>query len=126
MKRLITCIVIFLGIIGICTWGTLSLRHHSHSLTQTLQAAHDAASEDRMEEALRLTEDFLSDWEEAEQLFIYILRHEQMDEVTFSSARLLPFLRQGDSAEFCAEVSEIIRALEHLWETEKPSLENFF
>ena len=126
MKRLITCMIIFIGIIGLCCWGTVTLKSRTTHMIGLLQQAHDAAAENKLDKALELTNEFLSKWEENEAFFIYILRHEQMDEVTFSSSRLPSFLLYGDRAEFCAEASEVIKALEHLWNTEKPILENFF
>lgn len=124
MKR----IVIALSIIGILfTLSIISLVYLENlhgELTGLLEESYDYAVQDQPEKALESCEKVFEMWHKNEPYLISFIHHDELDEITIVTARLMPLIQNGEKAEFLAEVKKAMVLVEHINVSEKPLLKN--
>ena len=126
MSRLVTAIIVFSLIIVGSTASVIYVSHTEKQLQTHLDEIVEAVSNDDMKLAEKLSEDFVKEWEDTEPLFIMLIRHHSVDEITKYTSRLTSHCKYGKNGDLLAEVNMIKTILKHMSDDEKPSLHNFF
>jgi len=93
-------------------------------MSENLGNAEMFLQQDNKTEAAKQVAAFNSSWERNKTIMSTFIRHSELDTVNLSAAKLKPYLKYSDTAEFCAESESLRFQLHHIWETEKFSIDN--
>ena len=121
MRRLIISIVMLLGILTLSVVNLFTLNTVRTELTNELDVMMDTLEREGdptavIQDAL----DFEQLWLDREEKLIKFMRHSDLEQITWDSARLPYLARYGDMPELTAEVNRIRLQVNHLWETQLP------
>ncbi|RPF48307.1 uncharacterized protein DUF4363 [Hydrogenoanaerobacterium saccharovorans] len=97
----------------------IELSDYLENMTQKL---YNGSAQDIVED----TENFKELWHEREEKLVRFIRHSDLEQITWDSARLPELARYGDTSELAAEIKRIQLQVNHLWETQMPRLRTVF
>lgn len=126
MKRVVISLAILVLMTAVCVTGLLYLRGVKDELLIVLEQIRTTAEGGDHDRAADLIAEFGQLWRRRESVLIRYIRHHQIDEITITVARLEPLLRNGDIAEFLAELTKTVRLVEQIWASEIPNMTNIF
>ena len=126
MSRLITAIIIFSLIIAGSGASVCYVSHPEKQLQSQLDEIVNAVSNDDIKLAEKLSEDLVRKWDKTETIFIMLIRHHSVDEITKYVSRLTSYCKYENRSDLLADVNMIKTILRHMSEDEKPTLHNFF
>lgn len=127
MRRLIISIFLLLGIFALSIYNLYTLHTARGELLvrldgmmNILETTNDPAA------AVDKAVEFESFWLEREESLIKFIRHSDLEQITWDSARLPYLARYGDMSELTAEINRIRLQVNHLWETQLPRWRTVF
>lgn len=126
MKRLSLCFAILLVIFINCFAGFLTVTRCGQQFDQALQQLESQVYSLSLQQLSDRSAQLFSSWQTAEKAMVRFVRHNSLDEVTGSMARLEKLALYGDLASFSAELDRIRTLLRHVCEGETPSFRNIF
>ena len=126
MKRLSLCFAILLVIFISCFAGFLTVTRCGQQFDQALQQLESQVYSLSLQQLSDRSAQLFTNWQTAEKAMVRFVRHNSLDEVTGSMARLEKLALYGDLASFSAELDRIRTLLRHVCEGETPSFRNIF
>lgn len=126
MKRLVVSIVMLVLILLLSVMNTFTLYNIRVELTQVLQNISDKLEAEGPHAVVKDAEEFEKLWLEREEKLLRFIRHSDLEQITWDSARLPYLAKYGDTAELAAELNRIHLQVNHLWETQVPRLQTVF
>lgn len=126
MKRVIiaVCILLILPLMIFTTH--FYLKKTTSDMSSILNNAQICISKHDTKKAEKLTGEFNDEWDHHSKIMATFIRHSEMDEVNLSTAKLTSYLKYDEPGEFSATCDEIKKQLDHLWESEKFTIDNIF
>lgn len=76
------------------------------------------------DKCLEMTKEFDNKWKSKEKMFTLLLDSDKFEIIGFSSSTLISLIEKKKYNEYCIEAKKIVSYLEHIWDTEKPSILN--
>lgn len=126
MKRLVVSIVMLVLILLLSVMNTFTLYNIRVELTQVLQNISDKLEAEGPHAVVKDAEEFEKLWLEREEKLLRFIRHSDLEQITWDSARLPYLAKYGDTAELAAELNRIHLQVNHLWETQVPRFQTVF
>jgi hypothetical protein len=126
MKKLGVAAALLILIPALIFATHMYLKNATGRMQGTLAAAQSSAERDDIRSARGSVADFISQWHAQRHIMAMFIRHSELDTVNLSAARLNALLSLDEPEEFMAESASVSEQLEHIWETEKFSLDNVF
>lgn len=126
MKRLWACVIIFVALIALCSFGVIQTYRITTDLTATVESAKKAAENGDDSLAYSMSKKAISDWHESHRLLCTYMPHSKLEAIdqTLGALPSLSFYRATDN--FTAECDRGILQIQYLNESEIPLLENIF
>lgn len=126
MKRLITAISL-LTVAGIlCGIGFWSMKAEVNRLTQLFTEASQAAREEDEEQLQTYTEKLEKAWKKSHVVFSMLIQHHDLDDLETDIMNLSNFLKEKDFKEYLRTCEAGIIELDHIYNSEIPSVGNIF
>lgn len=125
MRRIIAATVILLVVLGSSIGIYFKIISEVDRLT-------DIACEIRESVGQKEKTDFwetkrLSDaWDRSETLMVSFLPHSELDDIEIGIKNIENYHEQGLTDEYLEEINSVINRLEHIKESEKPTIKNIF
>ncbi len=126
MKRSITILVILAGIIALSVGSLLYLKQVDAEISGLLNASCQSVEQGDFSHAAKLAEQTQEKWEHHETYLSIFVRHNDLDEMTEVVAELKDYAEQKDAAMFCASADKAASLIRHIYESELPTVKNFF
>ncbi len=124
MKRIIICICIITFIIASCVFGLINVKSTVDEMSDILLNASSFCDEGNYDQCFEMTREFENKWKSKEKMFTLLLDSDKFEIIGFSSTTLISLIEKKKYNEYCIEAKKIIKYLEHIWDTEKPSILN--
>lgn len=124
MKRFITSIVLFLVTLGACVSETIFLNDTVAKFTQDIEYIIQNASDKNIETARQLAEDVNVKWQEQQAFISTFINHDRLEDISQSMISLKASLSQQQIEDFFVECEVAKSQLNHLKDTEFPSIQN--
>lgn len=122
MKRIWLALGLLAAIIVLCTVTLFSTHKKATELAEDVKTLRLAqAEDDSVPGRLKRLED---KWKECDKTLSLHLRHSELEEVNRNITLLGSYWREGQYDLYRVTCDEALIAIEHLWETAKPSLRN--
>lgn len=122
MKRLIISLVMLAVIISFSVTNTFTLYHIRIELSDYLEAMSQKLEQNGPQSIVEDAQQFQTLWLEREEKLMRFIRHADLEQITWDSARLPYLAFYGDVGELSAEINRIRLQINHLWETQIPRL----
>ena len=124
MKRLIIAYSLMCLIIAAITFSLIYNYQTKKQMTALLDSVYQSAEKGDIPAATQGVKQFLNTWNKKEKILILVLHHNKTDEINLIASEFEAYISLGEIPEFCASVKKVISLLDHMWETEQPSLKN--
>ncbi|MDR2908649.1 MAG: DUF4363 family protein [Oscillospiraceae bacterium] len=124
MKRFVIVLIIVGGILCVCVYSMFMVERVKGEMdvyADAVFAAIDSGSHLGLASGV---EAFVGYWREEEHSLVRFVRHSQVDEISRSMAKLKSLARFEDYTQLHAELSSISWQMEHICESEPPTLGN--
>lgn len=126
MKRLITAISL-LAVAGIlCGVGFLSMKREVNTLTQLFTQAAKNAQEEKEEQLQDDTEALQKAWKRSHVIFSMLIQHHDLDDLETDILDLKNLLKEKDFKGYKRTCEAGVIELEHIYNSEVPSVGNVF
>lgn len=126
MKRIVICVLILSGIVGICVWELIYFYNIKNEIVKAVEEVITSCEEERYEELEEKIEELEKKWSKEEGIIINLVRYDRLEEIAENIAQLLPLYESGETGEFLAQAEKIKKIMNDAWLYEKPSLKNIF
>lgn len=125
MRRIIAGFVILIVVFGLSTWIYLRIISTVDELTDTAEKIRSSVNESGTTD--RSDTKRLSDsWDRAENFMVSFLPHSELDDIEIGIRNIVNYHEQGLTDEYLEEINNVINRLEHIKESEKPTIKNIF
>ena len=126
MKRFfISVSIMFLIFLFVVSW-MFYLNNIKNKLLDATKEASEAALNNNIDLAIEKYIKVKDFWDQQESVLIMFVRHEHIDQISISVAKLSSILTKDNLSEFISECSVIEEATEHMWKSELPITINLF
>uniref|UniRef100_UPI003FF02B02 DUF4363 family protein n=1 Tax=Candidatus Fimivicinus sp. TaxID=3056640 RepID=UPI003FF02B02 len=126
MKRLITAISL-LTVAGIlCGVGFLSMKKEVNTLTQLFSQAAKAAQEEDEAQLHNYTKELQKAWKKSHVIFSMLIQHHDLDDLETDILDLKNLLKEKDFKGYQRACEAGIIELDHIYNSEIPSVGNVF
>lgn len=124
MKRVIFSIILLAIIIAGCMVEISFLDSTIISLTENIKNTETLINSDEMDKAIEKNNSTLKIWSNRKNLISTFIDHHHIQEIDETLAIMRALLENNQSEDFFSESSRVINQMEHLKDTEVPSIEN--
>lgn len=124
MKSLYIPLALLVGILGFTLWSGMYTHMRTDQWITLLEEAGIRAHEEDWDEATRTLSDAYRDWDSSQTFYHTIMEHEDLDEAEFFFAGAASACREQDAVEFQILLSQLIKQMQLLAETQEISLQN--
>lgn len=124
MKRFITSIILFFLTIGACLIETIFLNNTVNNFTQDINYIIQNANNKNIDKALQLANDINIKWQEQQAFISTFINHDRLEDISQSIISLKASLHQQQIEDFFVECEITKSQLNHLKDTEFPSIQN--
>ncbi len=124
MKRFITSIILFFLTIGACLIETIFLNNTVNNFTQDINYIIQNANNKNIDKALQLANDINIKWQEQQAFISTFINHDRLEDISQSIISLKASLHQQQIEDFFVECEIAKSQLNHLKDTEFPSIQN--
>ena len=124
MKRFITSIILFFLTIGACLIETIFLNNTVNNFTQDINYIIQNANNKNIDKALQLANDINIKWQEQQAFISTFINHDRLEDISQSMISLNASLSQQQIEDFFVECEVAKSQLNHLKDTEFPSIQN--
>lgn len=122
MKRLIIAISLLLCSVLLSVFGYFDLRTNSKKLIKSLEDTVTSVNSGKNEEIKENIEKALDIWESCETRFKIYMDHAELDDIIFSANELEQYLNGDREIEVSDICFDCINRLNHIVESETPSI----
>ncbi len=126
MKRTVFAVIALLMSCFICVFGLSVLVTTCDEMTEQLSRLSAAAKNNQTEEVVAMSEEIIDLWENAHERIEIFIPHEETEELEEIINSLPIYAKQGNMERLEERTEMAIIRLNHLIESEKPSLSNIF
>ncbi len=126
MKRIVICVLILAGILGVCVWELIYFSRVRDEIVDTVDEIITSCEEEEYDELSEKIEELEKKWDKQEGIVINLVRYDRLEEVAENIAQLRPLFESGETGEFLAQAEKIKKIMKDAWIYEKPSLKNIF
>ena len=125
MKRIIAALAILIIVFGSSAGIYLKIVSTVDELTDIAEEIRDTVNE--CEKTNYVETKRLSDaWDKAENFMVSFLPHSELDDIEIGIKNIVNYHEQGLTDEYLEEINSVINRLEHIKESEKPTVKNIF
>ncbi len=124
MKRFVTAIVLFAITIAACVAETIFLENTVNSFSQDITNATREADKENLESAMQLTDNIVDKWQEEQAFISTFINHDRLEEIGQSIISMKTNLKKGQIEDFFVESEVAKLQLNHLRDTESPTIQN--
>lgn len=125
MKRVWAAAALFIMILGICIWGLITTNMMTGSIYSRLNEIKSEVKSGNKSTATALSETAIHEWHEYHMKMCTYMPHSRLEAIDQSLAALPPLINsESGTDQFEAECERAEAQIEHLKDTELPSLEN--
>ncbi len=117
-------LTVLLVLLAICLLNLRLLDRCISETTRCLETAQTLAQSGDLAAAALAVEQAQRIWDRWETFLGSVARHDELDELRYTFARLPGFAADNNSDEFRAQCAELIARVKHIREMERPSLHN--
>lgn len=125
MQRFVLALVIFFLIISLSFISLFYVTKNCEELQGEIDNVISHIENDNFQNALKNCEQFSKKWDKTEKFIITLVRHDNIDEITIKSKRMLGFAKSNDKSNLLAEAYALKTLINHIREDELPLLHNF-
>ena len=127
MRRLIISLVMLAGILFLSAFNLYTLYQIRGELVGDLDAMMQKLEQGQDPTAVTMDAlEFEELWLDREEKLVKFIRHADLEQITWDSARLPYLARYGDLSELAAEINRIRLQVNHLWESQFPRWRTVF
>ena len=124
MKRVISSIILLAIIIGGCIWEVYFLNTTIEFLTENIKTTETLINSDELDKAIEKNNSTLQFWLDRKNLISTFIDHNHIQEIDETLTVMKTLLENNQSEDFFSESGRAINQMEHLKDTEIPSIEN--
>ncbi len=121
MKRVIVSSVILLCIVVLCAGAQWYLFDTKEKAVSMVETAYESVNRGDLRTARAQVLEFTEFWENKEKYLTIFVRHNQIEELSVIAASLEPMLASGNIADYYAANAQVIKLLEMIIESERPT-----
>lgn len=125
MQRFVLAVAIFFLIITLSFVSLFYVTKSCEELQSEIDTIISYIEKNDFQNGLKGCEDFSKKWDKTERFIITLVRHDNIDEVTIKSKRMLGFAKSNDKSNLLAEAYALKTLINHIREDELPLLHNF-
>lgn len=125
MKRIIAAVAILLIAVGSSAGIYFKIIKKVDELTLTASEIREGVCQSgktNYDDTKRLSES----WDKAERFMVSFLPHSELDDIEIGIRNIENYHEQGLTDEYLEEINSVINRLEHIKESEKPTIKNIF
>ena len=122
MKRVMISIVILLCVVGLCTASQFYLNHTKEKAVSMVETAFDSVNRGDLRTARTQILEFTEYWDREEKYLTIFVRHNQIEELSVVAATMEPLLACGNIADYYVANARVMKLLEIIMESERPTL----
>jgi len=126
LKRLYLAVAILIILPILIIANQFYLKGTTDKMTDIINEAENSAKQNDDNKAKQEIQEFSKEWDINNVIIATYVRHSELDTVNESEAKLMPFLENKDTTNFCAECEVIKSQLHHIMHTEEFSIDNIF
>lgn len=126
MKRFITAIALFVVTVSACVAETIFLDNTVTSFSQDITNAMTETDNENLSYAKQIAKDVANRWQEQQVFISTFINHDRLEEIGQSIISIKTNLEQGQIEDFFVESEVAKMQLNHLRDTEFPSIQNIF
>ena len=124
MNRSVIIAVLFALVVLLGVTGIADTYRMKEQMSELLLSAEVAAIAGDIERATTEAETIQKKWDKNEKRLLLYMKHNELDSIKQAIAELKFLIQYRDTAEFCAKINEALTMIEHIWESELPTLKN--
>ncbi len=125
MRRIIAAVVILLIVFGLSVGIYFKIISEVDMLTDIACEIRDSVRQKEKTDFWETRR--LSDaWDKSETFMVSFLPHSELDDIEIGIKNIENYHEQGLTDEYLEEMNNVINRLEHIKETEKPTVKNIF
>ncbi len=125
MKRIIAALAILIIAFGSSAWIYLKIISTVDELTDIAEEMRNTVNEREKTNYIE-TKRFSDAWDKAENFMVSFLPHSELDDIEIGIKNIANYHEQGLTDEYLEELNNVINRLEHIKESEKPTIKNIF
>lgn len=125
MRRIIAAVVILLVIFGSSIGIYFRIISNVDSLAETACEIRDSVNQ-KKETDFWETKRLSDEWDRSEIFMVSFLPHSELDDIEIGIRNIENYHEQGLTDEYLEELNNVINRLEHIKESEKPTVKNIF
>ncbi len=125
MRKIIAALAILVIVFGSAVSVYLKLISSVDRLTRISCEIRDSVTQ-KKETDFRETKRLEDEWDRTEAFMGAFLNHSELDDIEIGIKNISDYHGQGLTDEYLEELNNVINRLEHLKESEKPTLRNIF
>lgn len=125
MQRFVLAVAIFFLIITLSFVSLFYVTKSCEELQSEIDTIISHIEKGDFQNGLKGCEDFSKKWDKTEKFIITLVRHDNIDEITIKSKRMLGFAKSNDKSNLLAEAYALKTLINHIREDELPLLHNF-
>lgn len=124
MKRFVISVIILIVIIFSSFSLPLYLEKTTTQLIDKIEDINQDVKNNNTDLALLKTQKFINFWTDKKDIITIFVNHKEIDNVTFSAARLASLLKYDNKSEFCSELNHIEAIIISIYNDDIPSFKN--
>ncbi len=121
MKRVVISAIILLSVIGLCIGSQFYLSNTKEKAVSMVETACESVKRGDLRAARTQILEFTDYWEKEEKYLTIFVRHQQIEELSILAASMEPMLSCGNVADYFAANAEVMKLLEMIIESERPT-----
>ena len=126
MKSLLFCLLLFCILVGLCVFSTIRISEIVVETERLLNQAIVFHHAGNRIDATRCVNQASFCWEQHEDLFGMLIRHDAIDEVATEFAGLKAYANSDDDDDFFSASAKLVSSLHHVRDMECPFFRNIF
>lgn len=126
IKRLVGVFLIISFISFLGFYSDYKIRNFEHSFVPLLNSACENAMENDIKKTTAYTKQAYTQWNKNKNVLAFFVKRDRLDELDSFMIELLPFLENGDIANFCASAQTASELAQTIYEESKPSFSTIF
>lgn len=124
MKRAWVGIAMIVLVVALSIWGLFSANHLLGGLERQLNDVQQTVQNGDYQQAKQQSQQITEDWEGSYRALCTFIPHDKLEQIDQSLATLNLNLEYEEYAQFSTEAARACTQLQHLRDTEFPTLEN--
>ncbi len=119
-------LIILFVIISISCFELFFIYNQKEQLSEILTTAYDSAKSGDIKTAQKKTLEFQKALEKKEKGLLMFVHNGEIDEIYFSTKRIVENISSGDINDFYADSKRVLALLDHIYEVEVPKIYYIF